>query len=66
MKGTFLCPSALFSAGERTGKFRLQLFTAADGKSWISFEDFALAMVDEIEALTISGSGLPSDTSASN
>ena len=49
---TFLSPSALFTAGERTGKFRLgtdQLLTASDGKSWISFEDFAVALADEIE-----------------
>jgi uncharacterized protein len=49
---TFLSPSALFVEGERTGKFRLgtdQLLTAEDGKSWISFEDFAVAMADEIE-----------------
>ena len=49
---TFLSPSALFVAGERTGKFRLgtdQLLTAADGKSSISFEDFAIALADEIE-----------------
>lgn len=49
---TFLSPSALFVAGERTGRFRLgtdQLLTAADGKSWISFEDFAVALADEIE-----------------
>jgi uncharacterized protein len=49
---TFLSPSALFVEGERTGKFRLgtdQLLTAADGKSWISFEDFAVALADEIE-----------------
>jgi putative NADH-flavin reductase len=49
---TFLSPSALFIDGERTAKFRLgtdQLLTAADGKSWISFEDYAVAMVDEIE-----------------
>jgi uncharacterized protein len=49
---TFLSPSALFMAGERTGKFRVgtdQLLTAADGKSWISFEDFAVALADEIE-----------------
>jgi uncharacterized protein len=49
---TFLSPSALFTAGERTGKFRLgtdQLLTAPDGKSWISFEDFAVALADEIE-----------------
>jgi putative NADH-flavin reductase len=49
---TFLSPSALFIAGERTGKFRLgidQLLTAPDGKSSISFEDFAVALADEIE-----------------
>jgi hypothetical protein len=49
---TLLSPSALFAAGERTGKFRLgtdQLLTAADGKSSISFEDFAVALADEIE-----------------
>jgi uncharacterized protein len=49
---TFLSPSALFIEGERTGKFRLgtdQLLTAADGKSWISFADYAVALADEIE-----------------
>ena len=49
---TFLSPSALFVAGDRTGKFRLgtdQLLTATDGKSSISFEDFAAALADEIE-----------------
>ena len=49
---TFLSPSALFVAGERTGKFRLgtdQLLTGEGGKSWISFEDFAVALADEIE-----------------
>ena len=49
---TFISPSALFVAGERTGKFRLggdQLLSAADGKSWISFEDYAVALADEIE-----------------
>ncbi len=48
---TFLSPSALFVAGERTGKFRLggdQLLTNEKGSS-ISFEDYAIAMVDEIE-----------------
>jgi hypothetical protein len=49
---TFLSPSALFVAGERTGRFRLgadQLLTSAEGKSWISFEDYAIALLDEIE-----------------
>jgi uncharacterized protein len=52
LKWTFLSPSALFAAGERTGKFRLgtdRLLTAADGKSSISYEDFAVALADEIE-----------------
>jgi uncharacterized protein len=49
---TFLSPSAMIGAGERTGKFRLggdQLLTAPDGKSSISYEDYAVAMVDELE-----------------
>lgn len=49
---TFLSPSALFTAGERTGQFRLggeQLLVGADGKSWISYEDFAVALLDELE-----------------
>ena len=49
---TFISPSALFAPGERTCKFRrgtYQLLTGADGKSWISFEDYALALADEIE-----------------
>ena len=49
---TFLSPSVMFVPGERTGKFRLgtdQLLTADDGKSWISFEDYAVALADEIE-----------------
>lgn len=49
---TFISPSALFVPGERTARFRLgtdQLLTGADGKSWISFEDYAVALADEIE-----------------
>lgn len=49
---TFLSPSALFAAGERTGRFRLgtdQLLVDAKGESKISFEDFAMAMIDELE-----------------
>jgi uncharacterized protein len=48
---TFLSPSALFVPGERTGKFRLgkdTLLTNDKGSS-ISFEDYAIALVDEIE-----------------
>lgn len=49
---TFLSPSALFLPGERTGKFRLggeELLADAAGKSTISMEDYAIAMLDEIE-----------------
>ncbi|MDX8438906.1 NAD(P)-dependent oxidoreductase [Mesorhizobium australafricanum] len=49
---TFLSPSALFVAGERTGKFRLgkdTLLTNDKGSS-ISFEDYAIVMADEIES----------------
>jgi len=48
---TFLSPSAMFVAGERTGTFRLgkdTLLTNDQGSS-ISFEDYAIALVDEIE-----------------
>jgi putative NADH-flavin reductase len=49
---TFLSPSRSFVVGERTGKFRLgkdQLLFDAAGKSSISFEDYAIALVDELE-----------------
>lgn len=53
LEWSFLSPSALFFDGPRTGKFRLgtdSLLVAADGNSSISFADFAIALVDEIEA----------------
>lgn len=48
---TYLSPSALFVAGERTGKFRLgtDQLIANDKGSSISFEDFAIALADEVE-----------------
>ncbi len=49
---TFLSPSAYFVPGERTGKFRLgadQLLVNEQGSS-ISFEDYAVALVDELES----------------
>ncbi|WP_343713421.1 NAD(P)-dependent oxidoreductase [Inquilinus sp.] len=49
---TFLSPSALIAPGERTGKFRLggdQLLVGADGQSRISQEDYAVALIDELE-----------------
>jgi putative NADH-flavin reductase len=48
----FLSPAALIAFGERTGTFRLgkdQFMTDPNGKSTISFEDYAVAMVDELE-----------------
>ena len=48
----FVSPSMMFGPGERTGKFRLgknELLTAENGESSISYEDFAVAIVDEIE-----------------
>lgn len=50
---TFLSPSAMFEPGERTGTFRLGddfLLADNEGKSWISMEDFAIAMADELES----------------
>jgi putative NADH-flavin reductase len=50
---TFISPSRFFIAGERTGKFRLgkdQLLVDKDGKSSISFEDYAIALVNELES----------------
>ncbi|WP_420236427.1 NAD(P)-dependent oxidoreductase [Telmatobacter bradus] len=52
LEWTFLSPSASFAPGQRTGKFRLgtdQLLVATDGQSHISMEDFAIALVDELE-----------------
>lgn len=49
---TVLSPSADLFTGERTGRFRLgtdQLLRDAKGESRISAEDFALAMMDEVE-----------------
>ncbi len=51
----FLSPAAVIAFGERTGKFRLgkdEFMTDANGKSTISFEDYAVAMVDELEQHT--------------
>lgn len=50
---TFVSPSALFEPGERTGKFRIdgdQLLSDSAGASRITMEDYAIALVDEIES----------------
>jgi putative NADH-flavin reductase len=49
---TYFSPAGGIRAGTRTGKFRLgteQLVADAQGRSSISMEDFAVAMLDEIE-----------------
>ncbi|MCK6186926.1 NAD(P)-dependent oxidoreductase [Pseudomonas sp. EYE_354] len=49
---TFLSPSALFDGTQRTGQFRLgqdDLLVSSDGTSSISFADYAIAMLDEVE-----------------
>jgi putative NADH-flavin reductase len=49
---SFLSPSADLFPGQRTGKFRLgtdQLLADGQGKSRISVEDYATAMIDEVE-----------------
>lgn len=47
-----ISPPAEIGAGRRTGKYRTatdQLVVDGNSKSWISVEDFAVAVVDEIE-----------------
>jgi putative NADH-flavin reductase len=49
---TFFSPAGSISPGTRTGKFRLgreQIVVDAQGRSAISMEDYAVAMLDEIE-----------------
>jgi putative NADH-flavin reductase len=49
---SFLSPAAMLQPGERTGTFRLgadQLLTDAEGQCRISLQDYAVAMVDELE-----------------
>lgn len=48
----FFYPAGTLEPGERTGIFRLgkdDLIVDADGNSHISVEDYAMAMVDELE-----------------
>jgi putative NADH-flavin reductase len=52
LEWTFVSPAAEIAPGERTGKFRTganQLLTDATGRSFITMEDFAVAIVDDIE-----------------
>jgi hypothetical protein len=49
---TYFSPAMMIQPGERTGKFRLgkdSLVSDAKGNSSISAEDYAIALVDEVE-----------------
>jgi putative NADH-flavin reductase len=52
LEWSFLSPSADLAPGQRSGKFRLgmdQMLKDATGQSRISVEDYAVAMLDEVE-----------------
>jgi putative NADH-flavin reductase len=49
---TYLSPAAEIAPGARSGKYRTtgdQLLVDAKGKSFITFEDYAVAVLDELE-----------------
>jgi putative NADH-flavin reductase len=49
---TYLSPAAEIAPGERTGTYRStddQLLVDAGGRSFITFEDYAVAVLDELE-----------------
>jgi uncharacterized protein len=49
---TFLSPAMEIGPGERTGSYRTtgeQMLFDANGKSFISFDDYAVAVLDELE-----------------
>lgn len=49
---TFISPSANFALGSRTGTYQTgkdQLLVNSKGESYVSYEDYAVAVVDEIE-----------------
>ncbi|MBF6026855.1 NAD(P)-dependent oxidoreductase [Pseudomonas sp. P115] len=50
---SFLSPSAEFVEDVRTEDFRLgqdHLLISSKGRSWISFSDYAIALIDEVES----------------
>lgn len=52
LEWTYISPAAEISAGHRTGRYRTtgdQFIPDAKGQSRISFEDYAVAVVDELE-----------------
>lgn len=49
---TFISPSANFALGSRTGSYQTgkdRLLVNSKGESYVSYEDYAVAVVDEIE-----------------
>ena len=55
LEWSFLSPPAELQPGDRTGKFRLgndQLLVDTTGQSKISVQDYAVAMIDELESPT--------------
>ncbi len=49
---TYISPAALIEAGERSGSYRVggdELLVDAQGRSRITYPDYAIALVDEIE-----------------
>ena len=49
---TYLAPAALIEPGERTGEYRTaegELVADEDGESYVSMEDFAVALADGLE-----------------
>ena len=52
LEWTFLSPAATITSGERTGHYRVgkdQLLKNKEGESKISTQDYAIAMLDELE-----------------
>lgn len=52
LEWSFLCPAIMIAPGERTGAYRLgadQVLFDAEGSSRISAEDYAVALLDELE-----------------
>ena len=48
----YLSPPAILTPGDRTGRYRLgtdTMLVGPDGRSAISMEDFAVALIDEVE-----------------
>jgi putative NADH-flavin reductase len=58
LQWTCVSPSAQIKEGTRTGRYRTgtnQLLADEKGRSWISMEDFAAAILDEVETPRFNG-----------